>query len=124
MRIADNVLILILQAIQALRRPDERVIGPVGLRQFDVPVGWVPKDAILLTSAPSQSLIACVQVLDRARDILARPITAAAVSELSSIYDGQLLFVHPEQLDGTLARSARVLFQNDVWAIVSARPSR
>src|SRR4051812_171417 len=58
------------RAIQALRRPDERVMGPVGLRQFDIPLGWVVKDAILLTSAPSRALIICGDVLDRARPLL------------------------------------------------------
>jgi hypothetical protein len=29
--------------------------------------------------------------------------------------------VHPDEIGAALAHSGRVLFQNDIWAIVSAR---
>jgi hypothetical protein len=110
------------RAIQALRQAGERVAGPVGLRQFDVPTGWVTKDAILLTSAPSRALLTCVDVLDRARPLLARPVTERSLFELSSMFDAQLFFLRPAEVDDALAHSQRVIFQNDVWTIVSARP--
>ena len=38
-----------IRAVRALRDPSERVSGPVGLRQFDVPISWIARDITSLS---------------------------------------------------------------------------
>ena len=111
-----------IRAVQALRTRDARVIGPMGLREFDIPVGWTWKDKGPLSYSPSGGLIACADTIARGLPLLGRPITDASLAELSTIYDAQLLFVKRDQLDATLAQSPRVLFANEVYTLVDARP--
>ena len=107
-----------IRAVQALRAGNERVLGPVGLREFDVPIGWVGKDLGPLAYSPARGLIEWSDTTSRGRPLLERPITGASLDELGTIYDAQLFFLRRKQLDESLARSARVLFENDVYAIV------
>ena len=110
-----------IRAVVALRGAGERVIGPVGLRQFDVPLacGW--KDVGVLAYSGAGALIDCAEAVAHGLRIQRRPITERSLEELSSIYDAQLLFARRSELDASLARSAQVLFENDVYAIVHVR---
>ncbi len=110
-----------IRAVVALRGARERVIGPVGLRQFDIPLacGW--KDVGVLAYSDAGALIDCAEEVAHALPIQGRPITEQAMNELSSIYGAQLLFARRSQLDDSLARSAQVRFENDVYVIIHVR---
>jgi hypothetical protein len=113
-----------IRAVHALRASDERVVGPVGLRQFDVPLGWVWKDIGPLSYSPARGLLECADTLARGQPLLGQPITDTSLAQLSRIYDAQLLFLRRNQLNEAVARSQRVLFENEVYAIVDARPGK
>jgi hypothetical protein len=111
-----------IRAVSALRASDERVMGPVGLRQFDIPLacGW--KDVGVLAYSAAGALIECADEVARGLPLLRRPVTERSLDELSSVYSAQLLLLRRADLDDSLARSAQVLFENEVYAIVRARP--
>lgn len=109
-----------IRAVQALRAGGERVSGPVGLRQFDVPLAFVPKDVIGLTYSTGSGLIESVDAVNHSQRLFAAPITDESLAQLSSVLDAQLFLLRRHQLDSSLARSPRVLFENNVYAIVSA----
>ena len=110
-----------IRAMQALHTADERVAGPVGLRQFDVPLAWAWEDLGPLSYSPSRGLLACADTIARGQPLLATTITDASLAQLSVIYEAQLFFLRRSQLGEALARSERVLFTNDVYAIVDGR---
>lgn len=110
-----------IRAAQALRGADDRMIGPVGLRQFDVPLGWVWKDVGVLSYSRSGALLDSADTVARARPLLEASITDASLTRLATLYGAQLLFVGRDHLDPALARSPRVLFENRVYVIVDAR---
>lgn len=109
-----------IRAMQALRASGERVSGPVGLRQFDVPLAFVPKDVIGLTYSTGSALVESVDAVNRAQPLFAASITDESLAQLSSVLDAQLFLLRRRQLDPSLARSPRVLFENSVYAIVTA----
>jgi hypothetical protein len=110
----------VIRALQALRVGDARVSGPVGLREFDVPIAWVWKDVIALSYSSSRGLLESAETTARAQPLLATTVTEHSLAELSSILDAQIFLLRRRQVDAPLARSPRVLFVNDVYAIVHA----
>ena len=100
----------VIRAVQVLRVPGERVSGPVGLRQFDVPLAWVWKDVIALSYSRSADLLQSAERTARAQPLL----------ELSRILDARLFLLRRKQLGVPLARSPAVLFVNDDYAVVRA----
>jgi hypothetical protein len=110
----------VIRALQALRADHELVSGPVGLRQFDVPIAWIWKDVIVLSYSRSRGLLESADTTARAQPLLARTVTEQSLAELSSILDAQVFLLRRIQVDEPLARSPRVLFVNDVYAIVHA----
>jgi hypothetical protein len=112
----------VIRAITALRSPDERVSGPIGLRQFGVPIAWTERDIAAQSYSVSAGLVEAGSVVPRAMAILAQPLTDASIDRLSSVLDAQLFLVRRRQLAPSLEASPRVLFRNAVYAVVSASP--
>jgi hypothetical protein len=110
----------VIRAVQTLRTPGERVSGPVGLRQFDVPLAWVWKDVIALSYSRSADLLESAAITARAQPLLGTTVTDTSLSELSGILDADLFLLRRRQVDEPLARSPAVLFVNDVYAVVRA----
>lgn len=111
-----------IRAMAALRARDERVAGPVGLRQFGVPLAWTERDVASLSYSMSRALVESAAAVPRVRAILERPVTEQSVVQLSSVLDAQLFLLRRRQLTSSLDDSSRVLFQNAVYAIVSVSP--
>jgi hypothetical protein len=110
----------VIRAVQVLRVPGERVSGPVGLRQFDVPLAWVWKDVIALSYSRSADLLQSAETTARAQPLLARTVTEPSLLQLSRILDARLFLLRRKQLGVPLARSPAVLFVNDDYAVVRA----
>jgi hypothetical protein len=110
----------VIRALRALRGPDERVSGPVGLRQFDVPLAWLSKDVIALSYSRSNDLLESAETTARSQPLLAQTVTEETLGRLSSILEAQVFLLRRGQIDEALARSPRVLFVNDVYAVVHA----
>jgi len=110
----------VIRAVQVLRVPGERVSGPVGLRQFDVPLAWVWKDVIALSYSRSIDLLESADTTARAQPLLADTVTAPSLLQLSRILEARLFLLRRKQLGEPLARSPAVLFVNDVYAVVRA----
>ncbi len=109
-----------IRAVTALRAPDQRVAGPTGLRQYGVPLAWLPRDVLSLAYSPSSELLQANDAVNEAAPYFAAPLTPAAVSHLATILDVQLFLFRRRDLDQALERSDRLLFENDVYAIVAA----
>jgi hypothetical protein len=112
----------VIRAVMALRSSDERVSGPIGLRQFGVPIAWTERDIAAQSYSVSEGLVEAGAVVPRAMALFARPLTDESVDQLSSILDAQLFLVRRRQLSPSLEASPRVLFRNAVYAIVCAPP--
>jgi hypothetical protein len=108
----------VIRAVAALRDPGERVSGPVGLRQFDIPLAWVWKDVISLSYSRSGDLLESADVTARAQPLLAGAVTHPRLLEASRILEAQLFLLRRAQLGEPVARSPGVLFANDVYAVV------
>ncbi len=113
-----------IRAVKALQVPNGRVSGPVGLRQFGVPLAWIPRDVESLSYAPSSELVESADVVARAAPILSSPLTEESVSALASILEAQLFLVRRRQIAPSLEASETLLFENDAYAIVAAPPKR
>jgi hypothetical protein len=112
----------VIRAMMALRSSDERVSGPIGLRQFGVPIAWTERDIAAQSYSVSSGLVESASVVPRAKAVFAHPLTDESVDQLSSILDAQLFLVRRSQMSPSLEASPRVLFRNAVYAIVRASP--
>jgi hypothetical protein len=111
-----------IRAVLALRAPTERVAGPMGLRQFDVPLAWTSRDVAAQSYAVTPGLIESAAVMPRVETIVARPLTAHAVAEVSSTLQAPLLLVRRSQMDSSIESAPFVLFRNRVYAVLRAAP--
>jgi len=107
-----------IRAVQALRASNERVAGPQGLREFGIPLAWVRRDMVTMAYGLTPALVESADVLARAEPLEARPLTAESLGQLSSILEAQLFLVRRPRLDPALLNTPRVLFRNDVYAVV------
>jgi len=112
-----------IRALVALRAPTERVAGPMGLRQFDVPLAWTSRDVAAQSYAVTPGLIESAAVMPQVEAIVARPLTAHAVGEVSSTLQAPLLLVRRSQMDSTIESASFVLFRNRVYAVLRAAPT-
>ena len=110
-----------IRALQTLRAHDERAYGPVGLRQFGIPLGWLWKDCTVLIYISASTLAECDDAAARTKALTAAPVTDDAVRQLAALLEVKLLFLRRDQVDPSLLSSERVLFQNAGHVIVSAR---
>jgi hypothetical protein len=106
------------RAVQALRQPGERVAGPVGLRQFGIPLAWTWKDVLLLAYANGPAVLESARATERTGALLAGRITSESLGTIARELDAQLVFVRREQLDDAVARSDQVVFVNAVYALL------
>ena len=109
-----------IRVVQAVHLPDERVAGPVGLRQYGVPLAWTWKDVLLLAYASAPALLDAAAAHQRAQALLTHPITPESLRDLSGVLDAQLFLIPRAQVDETLARSECVLFENDAYVVARA----
>lgn len=107
-----------IRAVQALRAPNERVAGPQGLREFGIPLAWIRRDMVTMGYTLSPALVESSDALSRAEPLEASPLTTDSLRQLSSILEAQLFLVRIPRLDPALLNTPRVLFRNDVYAVV------
>lgn len=107
-----------IRAVQALRQPDERVAGPVGLRQYGIPLAWTWKDVSLLANASAPALLESASAVERSAPLLAGRISSESVMAIARELDAQVLLVRREQLDESVLASDQLVFENAVYAVV------
>lgn len=105
-------------AVRALRARNERVAGPHSLREFGIPLVWIRRDMLTMAYSLSPSLVESADVLSRAEPLQAQTLTTESLQQLASILEAQLFLVRIGQLDPALLDTPRVLFRNDVYAVV------
>ena len=110
-----------IRAVQALRQSDERVAGPVGLRQYGIPVAWTWKDVLLLAYANAPAVIESGQAVERTQALLTGAVSEESLETIARELDAQLVLVTRVQLDDEMAVSDRLLFQNPAYAILRVR---
>ena len=111
-----------IRAVQALRARSDRVAGPVGLRQFGVPLAWTDKDVAAQSYSVSPALFEAADAMGRSHQLLQHPLTDESLAGLATLLDAQLFLLRRQQLGTALATSDRVLFENAVYAVVQVEP--
>lgn len=109
-----------IRAVRALRDPSARVSGPVGLRQFGVPIAWIARDITAQSYSVSPGLLESADVVSRADAVFAGSVTADSIARLAPILDAELFLVRVAKLDRSFEASVQVLFANHRYAIVAA----
>lgn len=113
----------VIDALQSLRRKDERTLGPHYLRQSGIPLAVTVKDLAVFAYANPRDLVQAREALDQSAPLLKAPITIPRAAQAAAILNADIVVLNRAEVAAGVPDSKAVLFQNDRHVLVRIPPS-
>ena len=108
----------VVRTIQALRKPNELVWGPLYFREAKIPLTYLRKDLGSLAYSNPVELVRARQAIDESQTLLTENITEENVLQAARILYASLLVIRKDRINHSLNETELTIYQNEKFLLL------